>query len=262
MKLALIGNGAISRFVQAELAKQGMAPAALILRRERTSPFPTVSSVAELSVDITHVVDCAGHEGLRQHGAAALRSGRDVITVSTGALADPALEAELKEAAAEGKSHLHLACGAIGALDALNAATVGPLTSVSYTGRKPPRGWMGSAADEVLDLANMGPEPATHFRGTAREAALKYPKNANVAAAVALAGPGFEATTVELIADPSAEGNVHEIRAEGAFGSFFFTITGETLPENPRTSALAAMSVVSSLRAEESWITIGAGAGA
>lgn len=261
MKLALIGNGAISRYVQAELAKQGMEPAALILRRERTSPFPTVETVEDLPADVTHVVDCAGHDGLRQHGAAALRSGRDVITVSTGALADSDLEAELRAAAAEGKSHLHLACGAIGALDALNAATVGALTSVSYIGRKPPRGWMGSPAEEVLDLENLGPEPAVHFKGNAREAALKYPKNANVAAAVALAGPGFEATMVELIADPSAEGNVHEIRAEGEFGSFFFTITGETLPENPRTSALAAMSVVASLRAEQSWLTIGAGAG-
>lgn len=262
MKLALIGNGAISRFVQAELAKQGIEPAALILRRERTSPFPTVERVADLPDDVTHVVDCAGHDGLRQHGAAALRSGRDVITVSTGALADPEMEAELKEAAEAGKSHLHLACGAIGALDALAAANIGTLTAVSYTGRKPPRGWMGSAAEDVLDLANMGPEPAIHFSGNAREAALKYPKNANVAAAVALAGPGFEATTVELIADPDAAGNVHEIRAEGEFGSFFFTITGDPLPENPRTSALAAMSVVASLRAEESWITIGAGAGA
>lgn len=256
MKLALIGNGAISRYVQAELAKEGLEPAALILRRERTSPFPTVETVAELAADVTHVIDCAGHDGLRQHGVAALRSGRDVITVSTGALADAEFEAELKAAAVEGKSHLHLACGAIGALDALNAASVGELTAVSYTGRKPPRGWKASAAEEVLDLDNLGPDPVTHFKGNAREAALKYPKNANVAAAVALAGPGFEATTVELIADPNAPGNVHEIRAEGAFGSFFFTITGETLPENPRTSALAAMSVVASLRAAENWLTI------
>lgn len=262
MKLALIGNGAISRYVQTELGKQGIEPAALILRRERTAPFPTVQTVAELPADVTHVVDCAGHDGLRQHGVAALRSGRDVITVSTGALADADLEAELKAAAAEGKSHLHLACGAIGALDALNAATVGTLKAVSYIGRKPPRGWKGSAAEDVVDLDTLGPDPVTHFSGNAREAALKYPKNANVAAAVALAGPGFEATTVELIADPQAPGNVHEIRAEGEFGTFFFTITGETLPENPRTSALAAMSVVASLRAEESWITIGAGAGA
>lgn len=262
MKLALIGNGAISRYVQAKMAEQGEAPAALILRPERTSSLPTVASVADLPADVTHVIDCAGHEGLRQHGVAALRSGRDVITVSTGALADAALEAQLKAAAAEGRSHLHLACGAIGALDALNAANVGRLTSVSYTGRKPPRGWKGSAAEQVIDLDAMGPEPVTHFSGNARDAALKYPKNANVAAAVALAGPGFEATVVELIADPAAAGNVHEIRAEGEFGSFFFTITGETLPENPRTSALAAMSVVAALRAERSWITVGAGAGA
>lgn len=255
MKLALIGNGAISRYVQAKMAEQGEAPAALILRPERSSSLPTVSSVAELPADVTHVIDCAGHDGLRQHGVAALRSGRSVVTVSTGALADAALEEELRAACVEGNSRLHLACGAIGALDALRAARVGRLDAVSYVGRKPPRGWAGSPAEKVMDINNPGPDPVTHFKGNAREAALLYPKNANVAAAVALSGPGFDATTVELIADPNAAGNVHEIRAEGDFGTLVFTITGATLPENARTSALAAMSVVAALRAELALIT-------
>ena len=81
-------------------------------------------------------------------------------------------------------------------------------------------------------------------------AATEYPKNANVAAAVALAGIGFDDTRVKLIADPGVTENIHEIQAAGEFGSFCFEIRGHSLPDNPRSSALAAMSVVNKLEEE------------
>jgi aspartate dehydrogenase len=49
---------------------------------------------------------------------------------------------------------------------------------------------------------------------------------------------------VVLVADPAMDKNRHEISASGAFGSFSITIDGLTLPGSPRTSALAAMSLV------------------
>ena len=142
---------------------------------------------------------------------------------------------------------MHLASGAIGALDCLSAARIGSLSSVTYTGRKPPEGWMGSPAEHQLDLEALTQGSHTHFEGTAREAALTYPKNANVAAAVALAGLGFDDTQVCLIADASARHNIHEVTARGDFGELRFQISGNSLPDNPRSSALAAMSVVAKL---------------
>lgn len=255
MKIVLLGNGAISRHVQHALREKGLHVDALLLRPERlaeTRPqvapeITLVASVADLPDDITHLVDCAGHKGLADHGPAALRAGIDVITVSIGALADPALQAELSAAATSGGTHLHLASGAIGALDALRAASNGRLDSVCYIGRKPLQGWIGSPAETVLDLSNPLPSAQVHFTGSAREAALRYPKNANIAAAVALAGLGFDATEVQLIADPGISTNIHELHASGDFGTLQFTISGNSLPDNPRSSALAAMSVVASI---------------
>jgi aspartate dehydrogenase len=247
MKLAVIGAGSIGGWLIAGLARDGLGPAAVIVRGGAPAGVHAVRSVAELPPGITHLIDCAGHSGLAAHGPAALAAGIHVITLSLGALADDGLARALRKAAEVGRARLHLASGAIGALDALRAGAAGGLQSVRYTGRKPPLGWAGSPAEDVLDLSALS-APAVHFEGSAREAALRYPKNANVAAAVALAGLGFDETRARLVADPGAAGNVHEVEAEGAFGRFRFEITGASLPDNPRSSALAAMSVLAEVR--------------
>lgn len=251
MKIAIIGHGAIAQYVRGAIAAHKITEVAQIVRPGKEASVdgenaPRISNLNDLPERPDLIVDCGGHAALAAHGPVALALGIDVLTVSLGALADPALETVLTKAALRGKARLHLSSGAIGGLDALRGASVGAMSSVTYTGRKPPLGWKGSPAEAVLDLDTLA-EPTVHFRGTARQAALEYPKNANVAAAVALAGIGFDRTTVELIADPTVTANIHEITAKGAFGSFRFTIAGNGLPENPRSSALAAMSVVASL---------------
>lgn len=250
--VGMIGYGAVGGYVAARIgAESGLRLSTLIVRRGREKSFKTTlgSSVDVLTTldDVTNapdvMIDCAGHDGLRQHGASTLALGIDLITVSVGALADQELLKVLTDTATQSNSKLHLASGAIGALDALSAASVGGLDRVVYRGRKPPSGWVGSAAEDVLDLSALT-QATVHFNGTARKAALAYPKNANVAASVALAGLGFDQTQVKLIADPCVTENIHEIDAEGAFGSFRFQIKGNALPDNPKSSALTAMSVV------------------
>lgn len=176
MKLGLIGNGAIAHFVQQHLEQRGHSIDAMLLRPERVhaqrlngcSGPVLAAGVAELPEGLDHIIDCAGHEALRDHGADILRAGYDLTTVSIGALADQDLAAALEEAACAGGSTLHLASGAIGALDALRAGTVGGIASVRYIGRKPPKGWIGSPAEQQLDLQNMTGDAQTHFLGSAR----------------------------------------------------------------------------------------------
>ena len=254
MKIGLIGTGAIGRYVRDRAIERGYDIRALLLRSERLQARPTdypglslADNVADLPEDIDFMVDCAGHTALKAYGPDILKRGIDLITVSLGALADPQLLDSLERAAAAGNAKLHLASGAIGSLDCLRAARVGSLSKVTYVGRKPPKGWKGSPAETQLDLDALSAGAKTHFDGSAREAAIEYPKNANVAAAVALAGLGFDETKVKLIADADISDNIHQIHATGEFGSYSFEIRGKSLPDNPRSSALAAMSVISKL---------------
>jgi aspartate dehydrogenase len=257
MKIGIIGEGAIGRYVRNGILERGHDLQAVLLRPEHLQNRATevngtrfVASVSDLPHDIEHMIDCAGHVALWSFGSDILRRGTDLTTVSIGALADQALHLALEQAAAEGHSKLHLASGAIGALDCLRAARVGNLQDVMYIGRKPPQGWRGSPAETRLDLDSLRSGAEIHFDGTARDAATEYPKNANVAAAVALAGLGFDRTRVTLIADPDIDENIHEVQAVGDFGRFSFEIRGRSLPDNPRSSALAAMSVLSTLEQE------------
>lgn len=264
-QIAVIGYGAIASYVFDALNRRDdMTLAAVFARAGRED---AARKAAGLQVQIAHrlcdlnqrpdlVLDCAGHAGLREFGKPVLSAGIDLISVSVGALADEKLRAELRMAAEQGGSHLRMIPGAIGGLDVLAAARQGGLAHVTYTGRKPPGAWAGTPAETALDLASLT-EPATHFSGNAGDAARAYPKNANVAAAIALAGIGFEKTEVELIADPTQTANRHEVRAEGAFGRFRIEIDGNSLPDNAKSSALTAMSMVRALDDLQAVLTIG-----
>lgn len=193
------------------------------------------------------LVECAGHAAIEEHVLPALEQGIPCLVVSIGALSTPGLAERLEEAALKGRTQVHLLAGAIGGIDALAAARIAGLDKVTYVGRKPPRGWLGSPAEETLDLHNLK-EAAMFFEGSAREAARLYPKNANVAATLSLAGVGLDNTKVQLWADPTVQDNIHYYEAEGLFGHMAVTLKGKPLASNPKTSTLTVYSVVRALK--------------
>jgi len=264
--VGLIGCGGIAQDVLAALraspangvsivgalARPGRGEAA----RAKLCEIDVVESLDDLLARSPALIaEVAGQSAVAEHGSAVLRSGTDCLVISVGALADPALLARLRSAAQDGNSRILLPAGAIGGIDAIAAMRVAGLTSVRYRSRKPPAAWRGTPAEELIDLGALT-RPTVLYKGIAGEAALLYPQNANVAAAVALAGLGFDATEVELVADPGAPGNVHEIEAEGAAGRFAIQLQGKPSRTNPKTSALAAMSVARALLNRQATIVI------
>jgi predicted dinucleotide-utilizing enzyme len=52
---------------------------------------------------------------------------------------------------------------------------------------------------------------------------------------------------VELWIDPAVDRNVHELFIEGSFGETYIKVTNIPSPDNPSTSYLAALSILSLL---------------
>jgi aspartate dehydrogenase len=205
--------------------------------------------------EVDLVLECAGHSALTGHVLPALASGVECAVLSIGALSEPGLPERLHAAAEQGGTRLHLLAGAIAGIDALSAARLAGLDRVVYTGRKPPAGWRGSPAEQVVELGTLT-EPAVILQASAREAARLYPKNANVAATLSLAGLGLDRTEVRLIADPTIDENVHEFEAHGAFGQLQVRLRGKPLADNPKTSALTVLSALRFLHNRVAGLTL------
>lgn len=254
LDICLIGFGAIGQAVYARLASHARVRVRVTHVVVREAQLPTVqaqlrpgsAAVSEVPAQARLVLECAGQSALHEHVLPALRCGIECAVLSVGALAEPGLPESLEQAAAHGGVQLHLLPGAIGGIDAMAAAKQAGLARVRYTGRKPPLAWRGTAAEKTLDLQALAQtrQSATFFEATAREAAALYPKNANVAATVSLAGLGLDATQVRLIADGTQTENVHEIEIEGAFGSMKLEMRNQPLPDNPKTSMLTVLSAL------------------
>ena len=261
-KVTLIGFGAIGRSVFQRMAPNPavrithvVVPAALVAEVQVQLGDAAQAVAAVPTEGVGLVIECAGHGALLDHVVPALERGIESAVLSIGALSDPGLPERLDEAARKGCTQVHLLSGAIGGIDAISAARLGGLTEVIYTGRKPPGGWRGSPAEQVADLDHLT-EAVVFLDGSAREAARLYPKNANVAATVSLAGLGLDATRARLIADPGVTENIHEIEVRGEFGEMRITMRGKPLADNPKTSALTVLSAVRFLNNRAAPVTI------
>ncbi len=250
-RMAVIGCGAIaSRIVDA--VASGLlsyhVTGLLDIRPERCrrlaerlpQPPRIAGSLEELLRDRPEiVVEAASPEAVREHGERVLRAGASLVVLSVSALLDEQLLSRLAGAAAETGSRIYVPTGAIAGLDAVRAHRLAGIERLVLRTVKPPEA-LGLSREQLAGEARL------LYRGPAREAARRYPLNLNVAAALALAA-GRE-PTVEVYADPNASRNIHVILVEGPAGRLEIHVENVPSPENPRTSLLAALSVVELLR--------------
>lgn len=243
LRIGILGAGAIGRAVACHiLGAHGSLELVGILGRTQVGlQGPWVGDLDALLAAAPHVVvEAASHDAVHAFGEPILRSGATLLCVSVGALADPTARARLESAARAGGSRIVVPSGAVGGLDLLTSARVAGLDEVVIEQRKPARVLLTEAEAAALT------GPLVVFEGSVAEVVTRHPQTTNVAAAVALAGIGFERTIARVVADPTLTANRSTLSARGAAGAF--TIAIESVPSpNPRTSAIVAPAVIATL---------------
>ena len=175
-----------------------------------------------------------------------LSSGRKVMVMSVGGIIG-----HLKELfilAGKNNAQAYFPSGAVSGIDALKAANIGGIQKAVLTTRKHPNAFCGVAyVEKNFKLAGLKKDKVL-FYGAADQAVKYFPQNINVAAVLGLAGIGMHKTKVRIIASPSARKNIHEILIESKAAKIFTRTENILHPENPKTSYLAVLSAVATLK--------------
>ena len=255
--LAIAGLGAIGMKVARTVDRgdiPGIQLSAVSARdldgaRAKVSDFrspPEVMVARELADHADVVVDCAPASAFLDVAEPAIAQGRMFMPLSVGALLG---HMDLVDKAAQSGAKIVVPTGALIGLDTVRAMAVGEIYKVTLQTRKPPGGLVGAPhlVNNNIDV-NSFTEAQCVFQGTAREAALGFPANVNVAAALALAGVGPEKTMVEVWADPEIERNRQTVTIQSDSGEATMTINNIPSDENPKTGRITANSVIATLQ--------------
>lgn len=256
--VALVGCGTLGSLIASAIQRGEAGPYSLCAALGSSSPEKAVavSSLCGgkacttldelLATKPRYVVEAATAPALKAMALPVLESGADLIILSAGALVDDDFVAAMRAAAVRYGGIVHIASGAIGGFDLAQAAKAVGGLSCRMVNRKPPAGLEGAPYLEGRTLSR--DTAKTVFNGTVREAIAAFPKNVNVAAAMSFATLGVDAVTTTVVSDPALSRNTHRIELEGAFGRAVCEIEAFPSPDNPKSSMLAAYSVVALLR--------------
>jgi aspartate dehydrogenase len=261
MRLGLVGCGSIGGAVVRAIERGSLPEVKLIgiadhmesevaatLAARLKCPFLVdVPSLLRLKPDL--VLETASADAVRRYASDIFDCGADLMMISVGALADTEFLDALIEKAKAKNRRLHIPSGAIGGLDLIKAAAVDGLEECRLTTTKPPRALAGApyVRQQSLNLETIK-DATTIFEGTAQQAVRSFPQNTNIAATISLAGLGLERTRVKIVADPAATRNVHEVFLRGKFGEATIRLANQPSLENPKSSGLASLSVIATLR--------------
>lgn len=252
MRIGLLGCGSIAGII----ASRGEAVVEIVAchdqrsdRSERYAERTGAKHYADigsfLDADFPLLVEAASIAAVRDHLHGGLSRGKDIVVLSVGALVESAFLGSARKIAAANGCRIHVPSGAVFGLDNLKVARISRFDRLLLRSTKPPR---------ALGMSNCVTRTCV-FRGPASEAVRRYPRNINVSAALALAA-GME-PQVEIWADPAVSSNQHEIEAQGEFGTVAITTNNLPSPDNPATSYLAALSVLTLLRDLADPVTVG-----
>lgn len=201
------------------------------------------------------VIECLPAHIVPELAIKAFHANTDIIFISSAALL---IYPEILEAQKSSKSTAYVPSGALCGLDGVKAMRGLGIKNSKIATTKKPSGYSGAPYVVKNNIAlNEITDPTCIFKGNAMEAAIGFPANINVAATLSLAGIGAQNTLVEIWADPAATGNSHEITVQSTYSTMVSRIENMPDPANPKSSVLAAQSIIAMLRDLSQSIVIG-----
>ena len=198
--------------------------------------------------DCDVLVECAIQQAVSEVFDAVVKSKKYFIPMSIGAfITIDNLYSKFQNLDKISKNRIFLSSGAIGGFDCIESIKVDKIVSATLQTRKPNKVFENSnyVAQHKIKLSKTNPVKV--FKGNAKQAATYFPKSVNVAARLALSTLGPEGTFVEIIADPTISQNIHTIEIESEVGKYKFSFENNPSPVNPKTSWLAALSVINTI---------------
>lgn len=206
-----------------------------------------VASLEKLINKSDLVIEAASAKCSNHVARQALAKKRDIMIMSVGGIVDHFKE--ISALARKNNARVHIPSGAISGIDALKAARIGKIKRVVLSTRKNPLSFKGVkyVEDKGIRLEKIKKDKIL-FSGPAQQAVKYFPQNINVAAILSLAGIGAKKTVVRIIASPSTTKNIHEIRIDSVAAGILTRTENVLHPQNPKTSYLAVLSAIATLR--------------
>ena len=185
----------------------------------------------------------------------ALLAKKDVLIMSVGKFIDG--DSILKLAQKQGVRIL-IPSGAIAGLDAIKAASLKRIDRITLTTRKPIYGFADNAyvQERKINLSQIKKETIL-FDGNVKDAVKCFPQNINVAATIALASGAKDKLRIRIATSPEYKVNSHEIEVTGEFGRLVTKTENVVCPDNPKTSYLAVLSAIVTLKQYFQGVKIG-----
>ena len=203
-------------------------------------------SFDELAQTCDIIIECLPPKAVPELAEKVLKAQKTLIMISGCALL---MFPEILDIHKTTHSRIIVPSGALTGIDGIKALKELGIIKSKIASTKNPRGFIGAPyVDKMgIDLAQIKTKTLI-FEGNALEAAKGFPANVNVAATLSLAGIGAEKTAVQIWADPDAKGNMHEVTVEGTYSTLYTRIENMPDPQNPKSSMLAAQSIVATLK--------------
>jgi len=270
VKIGIIGCGAIGSRMAEAIVKDFRKDCRLVglydtnrykiekLANKLSLKIKIDTNLQELIKNCDCMIEATSAKDIRSIVKATLEAKKSILVMSVGRLLNCA---DLFRTARKNKCYILLPSGAIAGVDAIKAAGLRHLKKITLTTRKPPAGLMHNEYlnKKGIDLMKIKKETVL-FSGSVTSAVKKFPQNINVAATIALAAQvkakkfPFQ---VRIMTSPKYKRNIHEIEVEGDFGKMISRTENVPCPDNPKTSYLAVLSGLQTLKQYCTGILVG-----